>query len=215
MNCSSASRLIQDYVDGRLFGLERKAFEEHLSACPACSKELEAHKALFALLDRLEPDAPPVWFEETIVRQLKLEGAIFEPKVPLPRRIAAAYGRMPGVAKYPLATLVSALLIYIPIHFMLSFAKGFAGKVAVFGSESLVAVDRTLEGISVLSRFFDIIAKDIRAVKTIFGAFFSLISSAGGGIVLPILGVIALLTLLLIRHLRTPQRRSQNASTKY
>ncbi len=210
MNCSNADKLIQDYAEGRLFGLERKAFEEHLEACPSCSEELKAYEAMFSLLGRLEPEPAPVWFEETVVRKLKLDGVIFEPKVPLFRRIAAAFNAAPDSIKYPTAALLSAIAIFIPIRLLLWLATGLAGKIAVFGSESFIALDHALKDIRVLSRLFEIIATDLKAVKMIFGAFFSLLSSAGG-IVLPILGLIILFTLLFIRHLKSPQRRGHNA----
>jgi hypothetical protein len=210
VNCNNASKLIQDYAEGRLFGLERKAFEEHIEVCPACSEELKVHEAMFALLGRLEPEPVPVWFEETVIRKLKLDGVIFEPIVPVFKKIAATFNRAPDSVKYPTAALLSAVAIYIPIRILLWLATGLAGKIAIFGSESYIAVDEALKNINVLSRFFEIVAKDIHIVKMVFGAFFSLLSSAGG-IVLPVLGVIILFTLLFIRHFKSPQRRSHNA----
>ena len=95
MNCKEATRLFQEYVDGRLFGLDRKDFEDHVAVCPACSAELEDHKLLFGMLDELKPEPAPVWFEETVIRKLKLEGVIHEPAVPMYRKIANGFNRAP------------------------------------------------------------------------------------------------------------------------
>lgn len=215
MNCATVKKLVYDYCDGRLFGLERKLFEEHVSSCPECMRELDEQKAFFSLLDKLEPEQPPVWFEETIIRNLKLEGVIYEPKVPLLKKAAAAFDRAPDAVKYPVAALSAILAIYIPIRFLMVILKGMLAKAAVFGSESLVVVDQTLKNISFFSRFFDVIAKDMRTLKIVSNAFLSLLSSTYGGIVLPSLAILILLTLLVIRHLRNPRRRSHNAPTGF
>ena len=213
MNCETVKKLIYDYCDGRLFGLERKLFEEHVSSCPDCALELKEEKAFFAVLDKLEPEQPPVWFEENIVRQLKLGGVIYEPKVPFYKKAAAAFNRAPEVVRYPVTALAVILAIYIPTHIVMVFLKGFLVKAAVLGSESLVAVDQALKNISIFSRLFEVVAKDVRALKIVSDAFLSLLSSAHGGIVLPSLAIFILLTILVIRHLRNPRRRSHNAPT--
>jgi hypothetical protein len=210
VNCKEATRLFQEYVDGRLFGLDRKDFEDHVAVCPACSAELEDHKVLFGMLDDLKPEPAPVWFEETVIRKLKLEGVVYEPAVPLYKKIAVGFNQTPDRIKYPVAALLSAVAIYIPVRLLLWFAKGLVGKLAVYASEGYLAVNETLQNISVLSRLFEIIATNVKAIITIFGAIFSLLSSAGS-LVLPVSGVLILVTLLVIRHLKTPQRRSHNA----
>ncbi len=216
MDCRDASRLLQDYAEGRLPGLKRKAFEEHLSACPSCTEELKAYRSLFGSLKRLEREVAPVWLEESVVRNLKLDGIIFVPKVPLARKVAVGLGRAAVYMRYPLAAVFSAIAIYIPVRLIFWAVKGFAGKAALIGSESLVALDQTLEDMSVFSRFFDVVARDARAVKMILGAFFSLLSSSFAGIVLPSLLFVALFTLILIRWLRSPHRRSHDATyTRY
>lgn len=213
MNCATVNKLIYDYCDGRLFGLERKLFEEHVSSCPDCSQQLDEEKAFFATLDKLEPEQPPVWFEENIIRQLKLGGVIYQPTVPFHKKTAAAFKRVPEVVRYPVTALAVILAIYIPTRLIMVVLKGFLAKAAVLGSESLVAVDQTLKNISVFSRLFDVVAKDVRAIKIVSDAFLSLISSAYGGIVLPSLAIFILLSILVIRHLRNPRRRSHNAPT--
>jgi hypothetical protein len=213
VNCETVKKLIYDYCDGRLFGLERKLFEEHVSSCPDCLQELDEEKAFFAQLDMLEPEQPPVWFEENIIRQLKLEGVIYEPKVPLHKKAAAAYKKLPEVVRYPVTALAVILAIYVPTRLVMVILKGFLAKAAVLGSESLVAVDQTLKNISVFSRLFEVLAKDVRAIKIVSNAFLSLLSSAYGGIVLPSLAIFILLTILVIRHLKNPRRRSHNAPT--
>jgi hypothetical protein len=215
VNCATVKKLVYDYCDGRLFGLERKMFEEHVSSCPDCARELEEQKAFFTLLDRLGPEQPPVWFEETVVRKLKLEGVIREPKIPVLRKAAAAFNRAPNTVKYPVAALATVLAAYLPIRLLMIFLKGALAKATVFVSESLVALEQTLENVSVFSRLFEVVAKDIRALKTVSETFLSLLSSAYGGIVLPSFAVIILVTILVIRHLRNPRRRSHNAPTRF
>ena len=210
MNCNEAGRLFQKYVDGRLFGLDRKDFEHHVAGCPACRAELEEHKTLFGMLDQLKSEPAPVWFEETVIRKLKLEGLVYERAVPLYKKIAVGFDRAPDRVKYTMAVLLSALAIYIPIQLLLWFAKGLAGKVTVFASECYLAVNQTLQNISVLSRLFEIIGTNVKVIITILSAIFSLFSSSGS-IVLVVSGVLILFTLLVIRHLKNPPRRSHNA----
>jgi hypothetical protein len=215
VNCATVKKLVYDYCDGRLFGLERKMFEEHVSSCPDCARELDEQKAFFTLLDRLEPEQPPVWFEETVVRKLKLEGIIYEPKVPLYKKTAAAVNRAPDMVKYPVAALVTLLVVYLPLRLLMVFLKGVLAKATVFISERLVALEQALENVSFFSRFFEVVAKDIRALKTVSQTFLSLLSSAYGGIVLPSFAIFILVTILVIRHLRNPRRRSHNAPTRF
>jgi hypothetical protein len=210
MNCNEATKLFQEYVDGRLFGLDRKDFEDHVAVCPACSAELKEYQALFGMLGDLKPEPAPVWFEETVIRRLKLDGVIYEPDVPWYQKIAIGFNRAPDRVKYPVAALLSALAIYLPVRLFMWLAAGVAGKLAVYASEGYLALQEALKNISVLSRLFDVIATNVKAIITIMGAIFSLLSSAGV-IVLPVLGVLIFFTLLVIRHLRNPQRRSQNA----
>jgi len=213
VKCETVKNLVYDYCDGRLFGLERKLFEEHVSSCADCSRELEEQKAFFVLLDTLKPEQPPVWFEETVIRKLKLEGVIYQPKVPFVRKAAAAFNRTPNAVKYPATALATVAAAYIPLHFLVLILKGVLGKAAVIGSESLVAVEQTLEGISFFSRFFEVIARDLRTLKVVSDIFLSLLSSAYGGIVLPSLAVLVVLTVLVVRHFRNPRRKSHNAPT--
>jgi hypothetical protein len=210
MNCKAAGRLFQEYVEGRLFGLERKDFEDHLAVCPICAAELEEHRALFGMLGQLEPEPAPVWFEETVIRKLRLEGLIHAPVVPLYRRMAIGFNKAPDRVKYPLAALLSALAIYLPIQLLVWFAEDLAGKAAVFISEGFVVLDETLKNISVLSKLFEILEADVKVIVTILKAIFSLLSAAGS-IVLPVSGVSILISLLVIRHLKNPHRRSHNA----
>jgi anti-sigma factor RsiW len=61
VTCREAEADLGAYVLGALEPGERRRFEEHLAACPACAEELAEFEALPALLDRVDPaDLTPV-----------------------------------------------------------------------------------------------------------------------------------------------------------
>ena len=53
MTCQSHKDLMMGYVDNELDDDQRKSFEEHLSSCPECTKELEGFKHLKQITDEV------------------------------------------------------------------------------------------------------------------------------------------------------------------
>ena len=74
--------------DGRLTGTERASFERHLSACPACSREVQALEALAASLrndDRGGVDELHERRERTASRALAITPRPGRPRLGSPR----------------------------------------------------------------------------------------------------------------------------------
>ena len=65
--CRDAVELMTDYLEGALGPTDRRRFEAHLAACPACTAYLGQMRATVAAAGRLEPDElPPEVLEELV-----------------------------------------------------------------------------------------------------------------------------------------------------
>jgi len=53
MNCHEATTRVAAHADGELDGVQRRAVEKHLAACPSCA---EAHQRILALRARLQSE---------------------------------------------------------------------------------------------------------------------------------------------------------------
>jgi anti-sigma factor RsiW len=53
MTCHDYKDLMMGYLDNELSEEQRRQFEEHLSGCPECKKELEEFKKLKAITDEV------------------------------------------------------------------------------------------------------------------------------------------------------------------
>ena len=70
MNCRDVELLMQDYLDGYLLSSQREALEKHLSACPACRRDLLQMKKLEEELEGQVPVEVPPGLEEAISGRL-------------------------------------------------------------------------------------------------------------------------------------------------
>jgi anti-sigma factor RsiW len=59
MTCKELVELVTDYLEGRLFALERSRFEEHLLDCPGCSAYLEQLRRTIRLTGALREEGIP------------------------------------------------------------------------------------------------------------------------------------------------------------
>lgn len=54
LSCQQVVELVTDYLEGRLSGRDRRAFEKHLKACDGCTRYLEQMRVTIKTLGRLE-----------------------------------------------------------------------------------------------------------------------------------------------------------------
>lgn len=55
--CRRAVELVTDYLENALSESDRARFEEHLAACPNCTRYLEQIRATIAAAGRVDPEA--------------------------------------------------------------------------------------------------------------------------------------------------------------
>lgn len=75
MTCRQVRRLLPDYLENSLTGLESSAFRDHLAACSdCCRKEKELREAL-DFLRLATPPPSPLFLRESVLRQIERERA--------------------------------------------------------------------------------------------------------------------------------------------
>ena len=80
-------------------------------------------------------------------------------------------------------------------------------------TDAAVFVENALHDVSFVARFFEALASNARAVKTVFDACLSLISTAGENVWFLSLSVLAILTtILVVSVVKLRKRSSHNAS---
>lgn len=101
MNCQWTHSRLSAYVDGELGGAETLRLREHLRSCPGCAREVEALRAIKAMLGTLSEPEPVAGFEERLV------AAVFA--APAPRRKPAL--RLTWMAASAMAAAAATLLV--------------------------------------------------------------------------------------------------------
>lgn len=132
MTCPGNNERINRYLDGELGPAERAQFEEHLSSCAACQRELAQTRALFAVLDGLQAAPAPIDLRAEVLAGL-------------PQRQTATLGRW-MLAAQALATLLLLALAWPTLQSWYEqqlaawFAPGWladlAGEAAAWGSDT-------------------------------------------------------------------------------
>ena len=94
---------------------------------------------------------------------------------------------------------------------MLGKAKGIAANATVFLTDIFLGLQDLLGGVSFLTSIYDALGRYVKLGKTVLGAFFSLLSSAGDNLwVLSIAIIAALFAILAVSFLKK-KRSSHNA----
>ncbi|MBX5464184.1 MAG: zf-HC2 domain-containing protein [Clostridia bacterium] len=75
MNCAQSRALLPYLIDGELPEPERLDLRAHLTACPACRREVEELEAVGRLLAELPPPEPPPGLEERLHLRLAAAAA--------------------------------------------------------------------------------------------------------------------------------------------
>ncbi|MCX6375648.1 MAG: zf-HC2 domain-containing protein, partial [Armatimonadetes bacterium] len=79
MKCKKAGILISALADGELSASEQPALEKHISACPACAREMEAISELRRGMSLWADETPSEWLAQNFshkLRELADEGCV-------------------------------------------------------------------------------------------------------------------------------------------
>lgn len=71
--CKDIKDSLPLYLDDSLSGADKKAVEEHLKACPQCTKELTLLSKAQTLVNNLDMVDPPPWFKQKIMARVREE----------------------------------------------------------------------------------------------------------------------------------------------
>lgn len=216
MHCKKAYSLIQDFVDGTLDGDERRGFERHVTDCPKCALEIESYRSLNALLGGMDVEDVPEGFEVPVINFLKSTGRIREPLAAVgggKRVLSAISGWLPAQFGVPATVATLAIVAFAVFSVLTGRLQEIVAKGTVMATETFIVVNETVARLHLLDKFTEVLARDLRMIKTILGAGSSLISTAGAAFMIPALGLVIMLTLGLGWYFKTVSKRSaQNAS---
>lgn len=73
MNCKDIQAKLIDYLDGRLDEASTTEIEEHLSACAACSREMEDVQELMTAMETTSLETPPAALRDSFNMMLQSE----------------------------------------------------------------------------------------------------------------------------------------------
>ena len=214
MNCKEAYDLIQDYVDGRVAGADRKRLSAHTADCSSCAEDLRWYQALAQDLAALEPAPAPSGFADAVVERLRRDGRIVEPNI-VKLRIVDTRDRLatlPSRLRFPMAVAVVLLVAFVVFPSFVGLLQDAVGTGAVFVTEAFLEVQDQFVRLGVLDRLIDGIATTFHKVRTMVLVGFSLLSTLGGVLLLPALGIAALLAIGLGWFFRAQKRGAHHAS---
>jgi anti-sigma factor (TIGR02949 family) len=107
VSCQDVDRLMTEYLDAEVSGEQRRGIEDHLSACPPCSRraraEATARRVVMVRAARLSPPAPAL---------LRERCAALAPKPARSRWFARPFAGRLGLASASAAALAVAALTY-------------------------------------------------------------------------------------------------------
>ncbi len=93
MKCGEIREELAAYLDGEIEGAARRAVDDHLSGCAACSKERDALAAAWRLLEIAPPPAVPEGFDARVLARVRSGGPAPRARIlgmPIPAAAAAA-----------------------------------------------------------------------------------------------------------------------------
>jgi len=110
MRCSSAKKLISDYVDGDIDSQKNASFKSHLEGCLNCQKVLKDFQKITANTKKLEELSPSdqTWFK--IATRLNAEEQTSKPLLPK-RQDKFSYIFTPGGLRYAFAAAVLFVIV--------------------------------------------------------------------------------------------------------
>lgn len=212
MNCREASDLIQDYVDGRVDGARRKRLTQHTAECDHCAQELIWYQALVADIEGMERAEVPAGFADGIIRELRARRRIVRLRIVDARGWLATLPSRLGGALAVVAILVAAFVVFPSF---VGFVGDVVGKAVLLVTETYIEVQDQLARVAVADRFIDSLAANLRTLKTVIMAGFSLLSTLGGVLLLPALGLVALVAVGLGWYYRAQKRGAHHATFSF
>lgn len=72
-NCKDIDNKLSSYIDNVLSAEDKRMVEEHVKACPHCSKALADLQKVKAMTGQLSEVEPPAWFKQKIMAQVRTE----------------------------------------------------------------------------------------------------------------------------------------------
>ncbi len=216
MDCKKAYSLIQDFVDGTLGGDERRGFERHVVDCPKCTLEIEAYRSLNSFLGGMAVEEVPESFDVPVINFLKSTGRIRKPIVAesgAKRVLSAVSGWLPAQFGVPATVVTLAIIAFSVFSVVTGKLQEIVVRGTVLATETFIVVNDAVARVHLFDKLVDVLARDLRMIKTILSAGSSLVSTAGAAFMIPALGLIVMLTLGLGWYFKTVSKRSaQNAS---
>lgn len=215
MECSKAYALIQEFVDGRLGGGERVALKRHVARCGDCAEELRVMRSMSTLIGKLPLAKAPDTLADSVIAGLKAAGKIVERPAQVRRVRDSLPGWLQGRARVPLAAGLVFMIALSLFPATINPLKNLVGKGAVFVADTFVEVQDQLAGVEIINRFFENFEKNMRTLKTIAQAGFSLVATAGDMFFFPALGMILVLCLGFAWYFRSIHRRSAHHASSF
>lgn len=215
MDCKAAYTMIQDFLDGTLGPEEEKAFDAHVARCPGCARELGAYRSLDRLLGGMELEDVPAGFSDPVIRFLRATGRISDPVVG--KRAGwertGGLGWIPSRFRAPAAVAAVLVLVLSAVSIGSGRFVGFLGKSTVAATTAYIGVQQTVSKVAILDDVSQGFEKDVRTAKTIAGAAYLLLSTAGQTYMIPAVLMLVMITLSAAWYVKTCLKRSaENAS---
>jgi anti-sigma factor RsiW len=209
MNCRDLDTLVHDLADGSLKGRDRERVKRHVDGCPNCAQQLSELRSLNTLLDEMPLEPAPLGLADRVIGRLKEAGRIAEP-VTAPGGLFYWTRDRFKVALAGMAVLIVAIAV-LPLT--IGPLEGIVGKGTVLVTDAYIEVQERASDAGALSRMLDVLERNLRMLKTVALAAFSLLARAGELFMIPALLTILLLTLGVLLFLRVSQKRSGERAT--
>jgi len=210
MNCNTVKKLAQDYHERRLSILDRNEVVHHASECASCEAELAAYRDVFVSLRGMKAGPIPRGFQNRIVSQLKSEGLIYQPEVPLTRQWLSSFLALRPAVRYPMAAAAIVGALYLPVVWLLALARGSVAEVTLVLTNAFVSARDAFGQVSFIDRFFEQLESYARLAKTIINACTVLLTSMGENVLLLGIGMTAVLTAALVFSVVARRKRSSH-----
>jgi predicted anti-sigma-YlaC factor YlaD len=71
VTCEELTRIVTEYLEGKMSLIDRARFQLHLGICSACREYVSQMKQTIRLTGRLEPDPIPNEVQEELLRRFR------------------------------------------------------------------------------------------------------------------------------------------------
>jgi len=215
MDCKKVGGLIQDLVDGELVSDDSDLVRKHVGSCSKCADELRSLRTLISTLNRMELAPVPVRLADRVIDRLRHAGRIVVPQSAAPGPFGRLFGWIPASYRVPVAAAILVLFAVAIIPAAVGVFEGFVGKGTVLVTDTYLEVQDRVAAVDILSRLIENLEKDLRMLKTILLAGFSLLAQAGTMLMIPALLSILVLSVGVLLFLRVSHKRSAQHATMF